>query len=232
VKHFVFPATLFLSLFGSAICANAQDQLAERQYLSEVLALTTKKNAAYYRTATGKEGELYVARTFTMDGRVKAEGTYADVALTVEHGQFTFYHPNGKVESQGQFVMGLKAGVWQRFDQWGRPLAEKVYDPEALANIVYTRAQTMPEFPGGEKALVRVIQDKVKAPEGRPFKGQVMASFIVEKSGELTEVKVVDGADEQLGREVVQAIKATSPWTPGEERGVPVRVQVRLPVQF
>jgi hypothetical protein len=31
---------------------------------------------------------------------------------------------------------------------------------------------------------------------------------------------------------VVQAIKATSPWTPGEERGVPVRVQVRLPVQF
>jgi protein TonB len=59
-----------------------------------------------------------------------------------------------------------------------------------------------------------------------------MASFIVEKSGELTEVKVVDGADEQLGREVVQAIKATSPWTPGEERGVPVRVQVRLPVQF
>jgi TonB family protein len=232
VNHIVYPATLFLSLFSIALAASAQAQPAERQYLSEVLALTTKKNAAYYRVISGKEGELYMGKTFTLDGRVKAEGTYADAALTIEHGHFTYYHPNGKVESQGQYVMGLKAGVWQRFDQWGRPLVEKVYDPEALANIVYTRAQTMPEFPGGEKALVRMIRDQVKVPEGRPFKGQLTASFIVEKSGELTDVKVVDGADEQLGREVVQAIKATSPWTPGEERGVPVRVQVRLPVQF
>jgi antitoxin component YwqK of YwqJK toxin-antitoxin module len=133
VKHIVYPATLFLSLFSIALAASAQAQPAERQYLSEVLALTTKKNAAYYRVISGKEGELYMGKTFTLDGRVKAEGTYADAALTIEHGHFTYYHPNGKVESQGQYVMGLKAGVWQRFDQWGRPLVEKVYDPEALA---------------------------------------------------------------------------------------------------
>ena len=56
--------------------------------------------------------------------------------------------------------MGHKSGVWLRFDQWGRPLAEKVYDPEPLMNIVYTRAETMPAYPGGEKELVKVLREQ------------------------------------------------------------------------
>jgi hypothetical protein len=228
VKH------LYLSLLLPLVLAVPDQALAqadERHYLSEVLASTTRKNAAYYRTVVGEQEGLVLARTFTMDGKLKAEGTFTDRSLQVEHGAFTFYHPNGKVESKGQYVMGHKSGVWLRFDQWGRPLAEKVYDPEPLANIIYTQAQTMPAYPEGEKELVKVLRDRTLQ-EGQKAPRSVSATVLVEKSGELSEVKVIDGPDEAFDERLADAIRSTAPWTPGQENGQPVRVRVKLPVKF
>lgn len=219
-------------LLGPALGGHVQAQGEEQQYLNEVLALTTRKNAAYYRVNEGQVGELYKGRTFTMEGRLKAEGTYKDAALTIEHGTFTFYHANGKVESQGDYAMGQKSGLWKRYDQWGRPLAEKVYDPNALANIIYTQAQTMPSYPEGEKALVRVIRERVVPQDGRSPKKQVVASVLVEKTGELSDVHVIEGGEEGFDQQVVDAIRSTAPWTPGMEKGAPVRVRMKVPVQF
>jgi periplasmic protein TonB len=72
----------------------------------------------------------------------------------------------------------------------------------------------------------------VKLPEGTSVKGSVMASFVVEKNGELSDVKVIEGQDKAVDEQVVDVIKSTSPWTPGVDKGVPVRVQMRVPVQF
>ncbi len=221
-------------LFGMLIATGLHAQMSEKQYLNEVLEATSKKNAAYYRIAGGdtKDG-AFLGKTFSMDGGLKAEGPYADPGLMVEHGRFTYYHSNGKVESRGEFVMGLKTGVWERFDQWGRPLAEKVYDPEPLANIVYSRAQTMPRYPhGGERELIRYIKDRVSPLDAKGQKGSVTASFIVEKDGQLSDVKVVEQRGVKLDQQVVDAIRTTAPWEPGLERGQPVRVQMKLPVQF
>jgi protein TonB len=90
----------------------------------------------------------------------------------------------------------------------------------------------MPSFPEGEKAFVRVIDQKMSGPAGDRTKGKATASFIVEKSGDLTDVKVVEGSDVQLNEKLVEAIRSTSPWNTGVEKGQPVRVQVRMPVQF
>lgn len=205
----------------------------ERQYLSEVLAPTAKKKAAFYREQAGREGELFIGRTYTIDGKLKAEGTYADAAMNVPHGQFTFYHPNGRVESKGEYISGNKAGLWLRYDAWGQPLAEKIYNPEPLANIVYTRAQTMPQFKDGdEKAFVRHIKSKVEAESERKVKGSYTTTFIVEKDGRLSDVKVIEGQDDKIGERVAGAVKSTEPWTPGADKGQPVRVQMRVPVQF
>ena len=203
-----------------------------RLYLSDVLEPTSKRNAAYYLQPEGKDGDLFIGKIYSMDGKVKAEGRFKDEALSIEEGPFVFYYPSGKVESRGHYAMGNKSGVWERFDAWGQPMAEKVYNPEPLANILYTHAQTMPTVAGGEKALVRSIKEKVTDPSGKNIKGQVMASFIVEKNGELTDVKVIEGKNPPVDEQVVDMIKSTAPWTPGEDKGVPVRVQMRLPVQF
>lgn len=212
--------------------ADAQDPKQTKLFLSEVLEPTTKKNAAYFLQAEGKDGDLFIGKIFTMDGKLKAEGRFKDEALTIEDGPFVFYHGNGKVESRGEYVMGHKSGLWERYDVYGEALAEKIYDPEPLANILYTRAQTMPEYPGGEKALVTIIKQKVVNPNGKAVKGKVMTSFIVEKNGDLSDVKVIEGKEQAVDDQIVDVIKSTSPWTPGNDKGVPVRVQMRIPVLF
>lgn len=218
---------------GSLTFVSAQGPDEGKQYLNEVLAMTAKKSARYYRVNEGKAGELYIGRTYTIDGKLKAEGHYSDAALRIPHGTFTFFHPNGKVESRGTYANGNKSGVWERFDVWGGALAEKVYDPEPLANIIYTRAQTMPEYlGGGEKAFVKYVKEKVTPISGDRLKGEVTASFVVEKNGELTDVKVIDGKDVVFDGQVVDAVRSTSPWQPGADQGRPVRVQMRVPVQF
>lgn len=205
----------------------------QRQYLDGVLAMTSKKSARYYRVQEGMDGQLFIGKTYTIDGKLKAEGRYLDAGLTQPNGPFVFYHANGKVESKGQYLNGNKSGLWERFDVWGGALAEKVYDPEPLANIIYTRAQTMPEFPGGDqRAFVKYVRDKVSPISGQKLKGIVTASFVVEKNGELTDVKVIEGKDSVFDGQLVDAVKSTSPWQPGADQGRPVRVQMRVPVQF
>ena len=228
----ILPVTfIVLSLSGSAGFARSGDPKAAKVYLSNVLEPTSKGKAAFYLQPEGKDGDLFIGKIYTMDGKLKAEGRFRDEALTIEEGPFTFYHPNGKVESTGDYAMGNKSGVWLRYDAAGHALAEKVYNPEPLANILYTRAETMPSMPGGEKALVRTIKEKVD-PTGKTVKGEAMASFIVEKNGDLTDVKVIDGVSQAVDDQVVEVIRSTSPWTPGVEKGLPVRVQMRVPVQF
>jgi protein TonB len=94
-------------------------------------------------------------------------------------------------------------------------------------------AQTMPQHAhGSDKEFVRYIKSNVTPSDGKRIKGSVMTSFIVEKNGMLSDVKVVNGKGEEVDQQVVDAIKATAPWQPGMEKGRPVRVVVRMPVQF
>ena len=68
--------------------------------------------------------------------------------------------------------------------------------------------------------------------DGRSPKKQVVASVLVEKTGELSEVHVIEGGEEGFDQQVLDAIRATAPWTPGLEKGIPVRVRMKVPMQF
>jgi TonB family protein len=211
--------------------AKAQDE--EKVYLNEVLASTSRKAARYFRVVEGQADGLFIGRTYTMEGILKSEGTYMDQEMRVEHGFFIFYHANGNVESRGEYVTGKKTGIWERYDNVGKPFAEKVYSPAALENILYTRAETMPVSPqDSERALVRYIKDHVVPPGGKRIKGNVMTSFVVEKDGRLSDVKVVQGVHPDVDAQVVQALKENTLWKPGTEKGIPVRVVLQVPVDF
>ena len=204
----------------------------EKIYLSAVLEPTSKGKATYYLQQEGKDGDLFIGKVYTMTGELKAEGRFQDETLMIEEGPFVFFHTNGKIESKGNYALGYKTGVWERYDKWGQPLAEKVYDHEPLLNIVYNLAETMPKAPGGEKEFVRIITEKVKLPPGKELNKNITASFIVEKTGAISNVKVIDGDSGEVDEQLVEMIKSTQPWQPGAEKGLPVRVEMRMPVQF
>lgn len=208
------------------LCLTSGSVPAQRIYLDAAMEPVPKAKAMLYLEPGGSDGSGgYLAELFNMDGTVKAKGRYADDQYRIPDGHFVFFHGNGKVESEGDYQQGWKDGVWTRKDQWGRELAEKVYNAEPLRNIVYTMAQTMPQYPGGDKAMVRYVREMIGKPQGN-----VMASFIVEKDGHLSDVQVVGAESDQVAEQIATAISG-SRWEAGLQDGQPVRVQMRVPIK-
>jgi len=100
---------------------------------------------------------------------------------------------------------------------------------------VFMVVENMPEFPGGDLGLMKYIQKKVKYPpiaKEYNITGKVYISFVVDKSGSVTNVKVVRGVDKNLDAEAVRVIKSLPKYKPGKQRGKAVRVMFTVPINF
>lgn len=83
---------------------------------------------------TRKAPEGWGVRVYSSEGGIlMMTGMFSDEQLTVAEGLFTFYHPNGQVESTGQFHLGAKTGVWKRYTDRGKALSDRVYGEVELA---------------------------------------------------------------------------------------------------
>ena len=95
--------------------------------------------------------------------------------------------------------------------------------------------ENMPEFPGGDAGLMKYIVNNVRYPaiaKEYNITGKVYVSFIVDKSGNVTDVKVVRGVDKNLDAEAVRVVKSLPKYKPGKQRGKPVRVMFTIPINF
>ena len=95
--------------------------------------------------------------------------------------------------------------------------------------------ENMPEFPGGDLGLMKYIQKNVKYPaiaKEYNITGKVYVSFIVDKSGKVTNVKIVRGVDKNLDAEAVRVVKSLPKYKPGKQRGKAVRVMFTIPINF
>ena len=95
--------------------------------------------------------------------------------------------------------------------------------------------ENMPEFPGGDLGLMKYIQKNVKYPpiaKQYNITGKVYVSFIVDKSGSVTNVKIVRGVDKNLDAEALRVVRSLPKYKPGKQRGKPVRVMFTIPINF
>jgi protein TonB len=100
---------------------------------------------------------------------------------------------------------------------------------------VYTAVEHEPEFKGGVQAfyayLTHTIHYPAKAREHN-IQGKVFISFIVEKDGSLSDIKIVRSVSEDLDAEALRVIKGSPHWNPGLQNGKPVRVAYTMPLSF
>lgn len=102
-------------------------------------------------------------------------------------------------------------------------------------NDAFNVVEQMPQFPGGEIELMKFISENVKYPEAASkagTQGRVVAQFIVEADGSITNVKVLKNVSDEIDAEAVRVIKAMPKWKPGMQKGQPVRVKYTIPVTF
>lgn len=100
---------------------------------------------------------------------------------------------------------------------------------------VLEKAEVMPQFPGGDQAMMKFVSENVQYPEEakeKEISGRVMVGFIVEKDGSISDVKVVKGIGGGCDEEAVRVVKAMPKWKPGKEKGKPVRVSYQMPIIF
>ncbi len=88
---------------------------------------------------------------------------------------------------------------------------------------------------GMETFLEKWVYHYLKYPESslrNGTKGTVMAEFVIEKDGSVSNVRIVKGLDDAIDDEVVKVISASPKWKPAKNKGVKTRVKVSLPVEF
>ena len=107
------------------------------------------------------------------------------------------------------------------------PVENKVYDMLSIAQY--------PEYPGGEEALMRFLQQNIKYPDmarKQDVQGRVVIRFIVDANGNINEVKLFRGIGFGCDEEAVRVVKMMPAWKPGRNDGKPVSVYFDLPIHF
>ena len=107
--------------------------------------------------------------------------------------------------------------------------------PKEEENKVFDVVEQMPSFPGGMAALMAYLQKSIKYPpvaEENGIQGRVVCTFVVERDGSVTDVRVAKSVDPSLDKEAVRVVSAMPRWIPGKQNGQSVRVKYTLPVTF
>ena len=107
--------------------------------------------------------------------------------------------------------------------------------PVSGDNKVYETVEQMPEFPGGMEEMMKFLQRNIQYPANaakNEVEGRVILQFVVEKDGQIGDVKVVRSVDPELDAEAMRVVKSMPNFIPGRQDGKPVAVFYTIPISF
>ncbi|MBV8389555.1 MAG: energy transducer TonB [Mucilaginibacter sp.] len=114
-------------------------------------------------------------------------------------------------------------------------LSETVIPPQQKDTRIFTEVEQAPEFQGGIDKFYKFLGQNIKYPavaKEKKVEGKVFVSFIVEKDGSLSNIKVLKEPGSGCGNEALRVMKLSPKWKPGVQNGHKVRVQYTLPITF
>lgn len=148
--------------------------------------------------------------------------------LHTSNAQISDHTADGaKKQGDGTVVSGVPGGTGQE----PAPPPAPEPEPERILNF----SERMPEFPGGNQALIRFLIKYLRVPEEKLEAGQRMrvpVKFVVDDTGQLTDVQFPETADEAYKTEIRRVMKKMPKWIPGSQNGKPVAVYFSIPIIF
>jgi protein TonB len=136
------------------------------------------------------------------------------------------------VEVEDDLDIDVDANEDLEFEEYIPPEED---EEEVEEEQIFTVVESMPEFPGGRKELMKYLAQNIKYPpyaKEAGIQGRVFINFVVETDGSITNVKVLRGIGGGCDEEAVRVVENMPKWKPGMQRGKPVRVSFNLPVKF
>jgi protein TonB len=102
-------------------------------------------------------------------------------------------------------------------------------------NTVYNTAgiEVEPEFPGGIEQFHKFIEKNYKSPSNtESLKGKIYVTFIIEKDGSLSDIRVLRDLKYGTGKEAIRVLELSPKWIAGEQNGQKVRCMFSLPISI
>lgn len=176
-------------------------------------------------------------------GQKKSEGVYHE---NIHQGEWTYWYESGMLDGKGLYVKGEESGVWKWYFENGQQSSEETYTAGEVTQLQFwdsTGEQNhtthavliMPEFKGGEEAMMTYLARTLKYPATARednIEGQVVLEFIVNPDGQITKIEVIKSVCTALDNEAVRVVGLMKPWNPGRQHNRPVSFRYTLPVIF
>ncbi len=137
------------------------------------------------------------------------------------------------VELEEEFVIDIDADVFQEVQEFTPIVFEE--EEEVDEQVIFTVVEDQPEFPGGEEARQRFLEQNLRYPQmarEAGIQGTVFVTFVVEIDGSVTDVRILRGIGGGCDEEALRVVRMMPRWEPGRQRGQPVRVQFNMPIRF
>jgi protein TonB len=240
IKSIITVLIIFALVMAYMIAKNAYDDYQKahqaQTQVTELTALTeTKKEAKVERKEIVKQEKVE-----QVVEKVKSSIKFTAPVIKKDDE----VRPEDEMKSQDE-IMNSKVAVGFANvignDESGEVLKAKEMiinepvKPKEEENKVFDVVEQMPSFPGGMAALMAYLQKSIKYPpvaEENGIQGRVVCTFVVERDGSVTDVKVAKSVDPSLDKEAVRVVSAMPKWIPGKQNGQSVRVKYTLPVTF
>ena len=140
---------------------------------------------------------------------------------------------NGNTNSRRELVADVTSN-----DSVFQTIKEDLYQTlkdKSVNDSVFQIVDEMPEFPGGTDALMQFVASGINYPEDavkEGKEGRVFVSFVVEKDGLVSNVKVLRGVCYSIDEEAARVVRGMPRWKPGMKDGKPARVSYQIPIMF
>jgi TonB family protein len=212
----------------------------------------------YYLMALPYSNDLAAVKTETGWGYIDHVGNFAVKAEYEEANTFSEGLANikdgdvwGYINNQGDVVIDTKYDEAKPFkngiatvklngrtfqiDKNGKKYVPPPEEKKEDTNMIYTIVDQRPEFPGGHEELFRFIQGNQQYPpeeKEKKIEGLVIVSVIVSRWGELKNIQVIQGDNENFKKEALRIVGIMPKWIPGKMNNKPVNVQTTIPVRY
>src|SRR5574344_2253775 len=237
IKSIIIMFILAVLLFGAMAVKNIVDANARKIAATQLTELTKlnqpKKKAEVKQKAIEKQPEKVVER-------VKSSVKFTAPVIKKDNE----VKPEDELKTQDQLNNNNKAiggfDVKGNDDAGGEVLKAKEViaqpePPKEEENKVFDVVEQMPAFPGGPSALMSYLSKNIKYPvvaEENGVQGRVIVTFVVERDGSITDVRVAKSVDPSLDKEAQRVVRSMPNWIPGKQNGSAVRVKYTVPVTF
>jgi protein TonB len=108
-------------------------------------------------------------------------------------------------------------------------------EPKEEVDQIFTIVEESAAPKGGMPAFYKYVGDKMKYPaqaRRMGIEGRVFVEFVINKDGSITDVRAVKGIGAGCDEEAVRVVQSAPAWTPGKQRGKPVKQRMVLPITF